>query len=373
MTAVIESCFSAVEPLLGTKAACTAVGRSRATHYRRASPARVIPRTGRPAPANKLTGAEASQVLAVLRSPRFADSSPAQVYFTLLDEGIYLASESSFYRILRAAGEVRERRRQASHPAKKKPELMAAKPLVVWSWDITKLKGPQRGDYYDCYVVLDIFSRYVVAWCVAPSESGELAKELIADAIARHQVPPGQLTIHADRGSSMTSNPVTGLYTFLGIRRSHSRPHVSNDNCYSEAQFKTLKYCPAFPGASAASRTPGRSARRSSTTTTMNTATPASATTRPRRFTTPPPPKYALSGPRPCRPPTPPAPNDSAIVALSRPAPNHGLDQRAAPRTGNHSDDAIRTCLKSLGVCLTNGVSGGSFSRSRRTGTGRRR
>ena len=245
---MIESCFWAVEPLLGTKAACAAVGRSRATHYRQASPARVIPRMGRPAPANKLTGAEASQVLAVLRSPRFADSSPAQVYFTLLDEGIYLASESSFYRILRAAGEVRERRRQASHPAKKKPELMAARPLVVWSWDITKLKGPQRGDYYDCYVVLDIFSRYVVAWCVAPSESGELARELIADAIARHQVPPGQLTIHADRGSSMTSNPVTGLYTFLGIRRSHSRPHVSNDNCYSEAQFKTLKYCPAFPG-----------------------------------------------------------------------------------------------------------------------------
>jgi hypothetical protein len=145
---------------------------------------------GRPAPANKLTGAEAGQVLAVLRSPRFADSSPAQAYFTLLDEGIYLASESSFYRILRAAGEVRERRRQATHPAKKKPELMAAKPLVVWSWDITKLKGPQRGDCYDCYVVLDIFSRYVVAWCVAPSESGELARELIADAIARHQVPP---------------------------------------------------------------------------------------------------------------------------------------------------------------------------------------
>jgi putative transposase len=245
---VTESCFSAIEPLLGTKAACAAVGRSRATHYRRASPARVMPRTARPAPANKLTGAESGQVLAVLRSPRFADSSPAQVYFTLLDEGVYLASESSFYRILRAAAEVRERRRQATHPAKKKPELVAAKPLVVWSWDITKLKGPQRGDYYDCYVVLDIFSRYVVAWCVEPSESGELAKELIADAIARHQVPPGQLTIHADRGSSMTSNPLIELYTFLGIRRSHSRPHVSNDNCYSEAQFKTLKYCPAFPG-----------------------------------------------------------------------------------------------------------------------------
>jgi putative transposase len=117
----------------------------------------------------------------------------------------------------------------------------------VWSWDITKLKGPRRGDYYDLYVVLDIFSRYVVAWCVAPSESGELAKELIADAVARHNVPPGQLTIHADRGSSMTSNPVTELLTFLGIGRSHSRPHVSNDNPYSESQFKTLKYCPAFP------------------------------------------------------------------------------------------------------------------------------
>ena len=118
---------------------------------------------------------------------------------------------------------------------------------MVWSWDITKLKGPRRGEYYDLYVVLDIFSRYVVAWCVAPTEDGELAKELIADAVARHRVPPGQLTIHADRGSSMTSNPVAELLTFLGIGRTHSRPHVSNDNPYSEAQFKTLKYCPAFP------------------------------------------------------------------------------------------------------------------------------
>ena len=154
----------------------------------------------------------------MLRSPRFVDCSPAQVYFTLLDEGTYLASVSSFYRILRANGEVRERRRQATHPAKVKPELVADRPLVVWSWDITKLKGPSRGEYYDLYVVLDIFSRYVVAWCVAPTESGELAKELIADAVARHRVPPGQLTIHADRGSSMTSNPVVELLTFLGHR-----------------------------------------------------------------------------------------------------------------------------------------------------------
>jgi putative transposase len=244
---VIDECFAVVEPLLGTKSACVAVGRARASHYRRLKPCRTTERKPRPAPPNKLTDEEVEAVLAVLRSERFADCSPAQVYFTLLDEGVYLASESSYYRILRANNEVRERRRQATHPAKVKPELVADRPLVVWSWDITKLKGPKRGEYYDLYVVLDIFSRYVVAWCVAPSESGELAKELIADAVARHRVPPDQLTIHADRGSSMTSNPVTELLTFLGIGRSHSRPHVSNDNPYSEAQFKTLKYCPTFP------------------------------------------------------------------------------------------------------------------------------
>ncbi len=165
----------------------------------------------------------------------------------MLDEGVYLASESSFYRILRANGEVKERRRQATHPAKVKPELVASGPNVCWSWDITKLKGPKRGEYFDLYVVLDIFSRYVVAWYVSASESGEQAKDLIADAVARHAVPPDQLTIHADRGSSMTSNQVAELLSFLGIKRSHSRPHVSNDNPYSEAQFKTLKYCPSFP------------------------------------------------------------------------------------------------------------------------------
>ncbi len=244
---MIDECFAVVEPLLGTKTACAAVGRARASHYRRLKPCRTTEPKPRPAPPNKLSDQEVDAVLEVLRSARFADCSPAQVYFSLLDEGVYLASESSYYRILWSQGEVRERRRQATHPAKVKPELVAGAPLVVWSWDITKLKGPQRGVYYDLYVVLDIFSRYVVAWCVAPSESGELAKELIADAVARHQVPPDQLTIHADRGSSMTSNPVTELLTFLGIGRSHSRPHVSNDNPYSEAQFKTLKYCPAFP------------------------------------------------------------------------------------------------------------------------------
>ncbi|HVA10283.1 MAG TPA: IS3 family transposase [Acidimicrobiales bacterium] len=244
---MIDECFWVIEPLLGTKTACAAVGRARATHYRRARPGRVTERRPRPAPPNKLSQSEVDAVLAELRSERFVDSSPDQVYFTLLDEGTYLASVSSFYRILRANGEVKERRRQATHPAKTKPELVATAPNVCWSWDITKLKGPKRGEYFDLYVVLDIFSRYVVAWYVSPSESGEQAKDLIADAVVRHEVPPDQLTIHADRGSSMTSNQVAELLSFLGIRRSHSRPHVSNDNPFSEAQFKTLKYCPSFP------------------------------------------------------------------------------------------------------------------------------
>lgn len=244
---MIDTCFCEIEPLLGTAAACRATGRSRATHYRHQKPGRTTERKPRPAPANKLSDAEIDAIVAVLHSERFCDASPAQVFFTLLDEGTYLASESTFYRLLRARGELRERRRQATHPPRVRPELVARGPNVVWSWDITKLKGPLRGQYYDLYVVLDIFSRKVVAWCVAPSESGELARELIEDAVVRYGIPPGQLTVHADRGSSMTSNPVVELYTFLGIGRSHSRPHVSNDNPYSESQFKTLKYCPAFP------------------------------------------------------------------------------------------------------------------------------
>ncbi|MGH9103061.1 MAG: hypothetical protein ACRDYD_08800 [Acidimicrobiales bacterium] len=160
---MIEDCFCQIEPLLGTRAACMGVGRPRATHYRRRRPARVTPRRPRPAPPNRLSGNEVHAVLDVLRSDRFVDCSPAQAFYTLLDEGTYLASESTFYRILRANGEVRERRRVATHPAKKKPELVARGPNECWSWDITKLKGPKRGEYYDCYVVLDIFSRYVVA------------------------------------------------------------------------------------------------------------------------------------------------------------------------------------------------------------------
>ena len=195
-----------------------------------------------------LTAAEQQAILDVLHSDRFVDLAPAEVWATLLDEGVYLGSESTFYRLLRQAGEVRERRRQATHPAKVKPELVANGPNAVWSWDITKLRGPAKWTYYYLYVILDIFSRYVVGWMVASRESAALAEVLIAQTCAKQGIDRDQLTIHADRGSSMTSKPVAFLLADLGVTQSHSRPHVSNDNPFSEAQFKTLKYRPDFPG-----------------------------------------------------------------------------------------------------------------------------
>jgi putative transposase len=202
------------------------------------------PARRRPTPPNALSAAERSAVLDVLTSRRFVDKSVAQTWATLLDEGVYLASRSTMHRLLRRAGQAGERRRQATHPTRTPPELVARKPGDVWSWDITKLKGPVRGQSYDLYVILDIFSRHVVGWTVAPSESGQLATELIAAAIAEHGAPG---SLHADRGTSMTSKPVAQLLLDLGIAKSHSRPHVSNDNPYSEAAFKTLKYAPVFP------------------------------------------------------------------------------------------------------------------------------
>ena len=240
-------------PLLGTAAACRAVGRSRATHYRRhrvsPSPARPqpIPQRERVQP-HALSAQERAEVLTVLGSDRLADAAPAQVWATLLDEGTYLASVSSMYRLLRGAGQTRERRRQATHPAHVKPELLASAANQVWSWDITKLHGPAKWTYYYLYVVLDVFSRKTVGWLLADRESAELAERLLAETITREGVSRDQLTIHADRGSSMASKPVALLLADLGVTKSHSRPRVSNDNPYSEAQFKTLKYCPDFPG-----------------------------------------------------------------------------------------------------------------------------
>lgn len=231
-----------------TKKACALLGASRATLYRRRRPPIMGPPAPRPVPVNKLSEAERQQILTLLRSEEYCDLAPAQVWARLLDDGIYLCSISTMYRLLRAAGESRERRRQRTHPARKKPELIARRPNAVWSWDITKLQGPERGVYYNLYVIIDIFSRYVVAWMVAPTETGELAEAFIAEAIASQGIGRDQLAIHADRGTSMTSKPVAQLLVDLGVARSHSRPHVSNDNPYSEANFKTLKYCPAFPG-----------------------------------------------------------------------------------------------------------------------------
>jgi len=244
---VIEQALVELEPNLSLKRACALLGRPRASHYRSLQPPKDTVRQPRAAPPNALAPAEREQVLAVLRAPEHCDLAVAQVWARELDEGRYYCSIFSMYRILRATGEVRERRSQATHPAKVKPELVATSPNMVWSWDITKLRGPDRGVYYDLYVILDIYSRYVVGWTLAPSESGELAKDLIADCLTRQHVTRDTLSLHADRGTSMTSKPVSQLLIDLGVVRSHSRPHVSNDNPYSEAAFKTLKYCPAFP------------------------------------------------------------------------------------------------------------------------------
>ena len=233
---------------IGTSRACQILGKSRATVYRQRNPAPAA--RGERAPFRhpaELHEEERAHVLAVLDSPRFADKSPGQVWAILLDEGTYLCSEATMYRLLRERGQSGERRAQATHPAKKKPELTADGPNQVWSWDITKLKGPARGVFYLLYVVIDIFSRKVIWWDIWPTETGTLAKEFIERAIEENGgIRPG--AVHADRGTSMTSNTVAGLLATLGIDQSHSRPHVSNDNPYSEAQFKTLKYCPAFPG-----------------------------------------------------------------------------------------------------------------------------
>ncbi len=236
--------------VIGTRAACAALGRSRATYYRRhrRSPTPPRPSRTRATQPRALSGAERAEVLGVLHHERFVDQAPASIYANLLDEGRYLCSVPTMYRLLRAEGEVRERRRQATHPATVKPELLATGPNEIWSWDITKLLGPAKWTYFHLYVIIDIFSRYVPGWLLATRETAELAERLLGETIRKHNVAADQLTIHADRGTSMASKPVALLLADLGVTKSHSRPHCSNDNPYSEAQFKTLKYRPEFPG-----------------------------------------------------------------------------------------------------------------------------
>jgi len=235
-------------PDVGTAAACRVMGVARATLYRRRRPKepRDETRPKRRQP-RALDYRERQVVLDVLHSPRFVDKSPAAVWAALLDEGTYHCSIRTMYRILHDHDEVRERRNQLRHPNYKKPELLATGPNQVWSWDITKLLGPAKWTYYYLYVILDIYSRYAVGWMLASCENADLAKRLIRDSIDRQNVNPGELIIHSDRGPSMKSHSVAQLLGSLGVTKSHSRPHVSNDNPFSESQFKTLKYRPEFP------------------------------------------------------------------------------------------------------------------------------
>jgi len=246
---VIDAAFTDLVPLVGTKGACDAMGRSRATWYRRDLPPRQGPPAPRPTPANALSPQERDAVREVLVSERFVDRAPAQAWATLLDEGTYLASEATMYRILRERGEVRERRRQAVHPPRTIPELVAARPCEVWSYDATALRGPRRGVWYDLFLMLDIFSRYCAGWMVVEGQEAQVVRDWIEGVVTAHgPFPEGTLTIHADRGPAMRSKTVAELLSDLRIGRTHGRPHVSNDNPYSEAGFKTLKHAPDFPG-----------------------------------------------------------------------------------------------------------------------------
>jgi len=239
---------SEVRESLGVAPTCDAFGVARASFYRWLDRQRGKEKAarGRRSP-RRLTEWERSEVLAVLHDLSYVDLSAGQVVARLLDEGRYLCSERTMYRILSECDEVRERRDQLRHPSYKKPELLATGPNEVWSWDITKLRGPAKWAYYYLYVILDLFSRYVVGWMVAEREAGVLARRLIAETIERQGIERGQLTIHADRGPSMRSKPVALLLSDLGVTKSHSRPYCASDNPYSESQFKTMKYRPEFP------------------------------------------------------------------------------------------------------------------------------
>jgi putative transposase len=233
----------------GASVVCAALSVPRSTLYRH-RPKSAAPDVPLAAPATSpraLSQSEQVVVRETLNSERFQDQAPRQVYAKLLDEQKYLCSWRTMYRILAQHAEVRERRNQLRHPTYAKPELLAKQPNQLWSWDITKLLGPAKWTYFYLYVILDVFSRYVVGWMVAERESAELAERLIAETCEKQGIQPGQLTIHADRGSAMTSKPVAFLMADLGVTKTHSRPHVSNDNPFSESQFKTLKYRPDFP------------------------------------------------------------------------------------------------------------------------------
>lgn len=227
--------------------ACAAFGFPRSQLYRNRQPQPVGEKAPRPSPARSLSPVERATVRDLLESERFIDQSPYEVYATLLDEGEYVCSIRTMYRILHAYKEVQERRHQRQHPAYAPPELLATGPNQVWSWDITKLRGPAKWHYYYLYTMLDIYSRYAVGWLLAEQESAALAQQLIEVSCEKQQIAAGQLTLHADRGAPMTAKVVAQLLDDLGVTKTHSRPYTSNDNPFSEAQFKTMKYRPDYP------------------------------------------------------------------------------------------------------------------------------
>lgn len=246
---MIDEAIEELAPVVGVAAACRAVGEHRARHYRRhrKSPAPARPeRPATPQP-RALSAVERTELRMVLNSDEHVDEAPATVYAKLLDEGIYLASVPTMYRVLREHDEVGDRRRHATHPARVKPELVTSRPNEIFTWDITKLHGPVKWTYYYLYTVIDIYSRYVPGWMLARAERASLAEALLAETIEKQGIAPGQLTIHSDRGSPMIAKPVAHLLADLGVTKSHSRPHTSNDNPYIESHFRTLKYRPDFP------------------------------------------------------------------------------------------------------------------------------
>lgn len=246
---MIDQAVCDLKPVVGIRAACEAVGCSQAGWYRRhrqSPPLKKPKRASSPQP-RALSPHERDHLRQTLNSQEFVDEAPATVYAQLLDQGTYLGSVPTMYRVLREHDEVQERRRQATHPAAKKPELLASAPNEVWSWDISKLLGPVKWTYYYLYVVLDIYSRYVPGWMLAHAENARLAEALLSDTVAKQRIAHGQLSIHADRGSPMTAKPVALLLAELGVTKSHGRPHTSNDNPFSESQFRTMKYRPEFP------------------------------------------------------------------------------------------------------------------------------
>lgn len=245
---MIAATVEELTPLIGTRPACRALGASVASIYRRRRPPQPNPRRPRPTPERALSEAERAQVLEVLHSERFVDVSPEETWATLLDEGTYLCSPRTMYRILAAHhGSVRDRRNQLTHPPYAAPELLAQRPNELWSWDVSKLKGPVKWTYYYLYVILDVFSRYIVGWTVQHRETAQIARALIEQAVEQQQIAPKVLTLHADRGAPQRAKPVAFLLAELGITKTHSRPYTSTDNPYSEAGFKTLKYRPEFP------------------------------------------------------------------------------------------------------------------------------